>query len=144
MGFWEGVHLKGKGVGTNELKIAAQDEGDRGVQFLRPPCFCCCYFVTKSCPTLEQTVGHQAPLSMGFSRQEYWSGLLFPSPGDLPNPGIRPLSTALEGRFLYHWATRKGCSFWDPHVALNNPTQPCHVGASIEPLGKKCVCVCVP
>ena len=34
------------------------------------------------------TVAHQAPLSMGFSRQEYWSGLPFPSPGDLPNPGI--------------------------------------------------------
>ena len=38
------------------------------------------------------TVAHQAPLSMGFSRQEYWSGLPFPSPGDLHNPGIEPLS----------------------------------------------------
>jgi len=36
------------------------------------------------------TVAHQAPLSMEFSRQEYWSGLPFPSPGDLPNPGIEP------------------------------------------------------
>ena len=36
------------------------------------------------------TVAYQAPLSMGFSRQEYWSGLPFPSPGDLPNPGIEP------------------------------------------------------
>ena len=36
------------------------------------------------------TVARQAPLSMGFSRQEYWSGLPFPSPGDLPNPGIEP------------------------------------------------------
>ena len=36
------------------------------------------------------TVAHKAPLSMGFSRQEYWSGLPFPSPGDLPNPGIEP------------------------------------------------------
>ena len=35
-----------------------------------------------------RTVAHEAPLSMGFSRQEYWSGLLFPPPGDLPNPGI--------------------------------------------------------
>ena len=35
-------------------------------------------------------VAHQAPLSMGFSSQEYWSGLLFPSPGDLPHPGIEP------------------------------------------------------
>ena len=38
------------------------------------------------------TVAHQAPLSMGFSRQEYWSGLPSPPPGDLPNPGIEPVS----------------------------------------------------
>ena len=38
------------------------------------------------------TVAHQAPLSMGFSRQEYWSGLPFPSPGNLPNPGMEPVS----------------------------------------------------
>ena len=37
-------------------------------------------------------VAHQAPLSMGFSRQEYWNGLPFPPPGDLPNPGIKPVS----------------------------------------------------
>ena len=42
------------------------------------------------------TVAHQAPLSMGSSRQEYGSGLLFPSPGDLPNPGIKPGSPALQ------------------------------------------------
>ena len=41
------------------------------------------------------TVAHHAPLSMGFSRQEYWSGLPFPSPGDLPNPGTEPKSPAL-------------------------------------------------
>ena len=38
----------------------------------------------------QWTVAYQAPLSMGFSRQEYWSGLLFPSPQDLPNPGSNP------------------------------------------------------
>ena len=43
------------------------------------------------CVTLW-TVAHQAPLSMGFSRQEYWSGLPFPTPGDLPDPGIEPMS----------------------------------------------------
>ena len=46
---------------------------------------------------------HQAPLSMGFSRQEYWSGLLFPFPGDLPDSGIEPeslMSPALAGRFF--------------------------------------------
>ena len=51
--------------------------------------------VAQSCPTL-----HQAPPSMGFSRQEYWSGLLFPSPGNLPNPGIEPRSLALQADSL--------------------------------------------
>ena len=44
----------------------------------------------------------QAPLSMGFSRQQYWSGLPFPSPGDLPNPGIKPRSPALQADALKH------------------------------------------
>ena len=54
--------------------------------------------VAKSCPTLAipWTVARQAPLSMGFFRQEYWSGLSFPSPGDLPYPGIEPWSPALQ------------------------------------------------
>jgi len=46
------------------------------------------------------TIALQAPLPMGFSRQEYWSGLPFPSLGDLPNPGIKPESPALAGGFF--------------------------------------------
>ena len=46
------------------------------------------------------TVARQAPLSMGFPRQEYWSGFPFPSPGDLPNSGIKPRSPALAGGFF--------------------------------------------
>ena len=46
------------------------------------------------------TVAGQAPLSLGFSRQEYWSGLPCPSPGDLPYPGIYPTSPALQANFL--------------------------------------------
>ena len=46
------------------------------------------------------TVAHQAPLSIEFSRQEYWSGLPFPSPGDLCNPGIEPGSPALQADCL--------------------------------------------
>ena len=46
------------------------------------------------------TVAHQAPLSVGFSRQEYWTGLPFPSPGDLPDPGIEPLPPKLAGKFF--------------------------------------------
>ena len=46
------------------------------------------------------TVAHQTPLSRGFTRQEYWSGLSFPSAGVLPDPGIEPMSPALAGRFF--------------------------------------------
>ena len=46
------------------------------------------------------TVAHQAPLPLGFSRQEYWSELPFPSPGDLPDPGINPGSLALQANSL--------------------------------------------
>ena len=51
------------------------------------------------------TIAHQAPRSMGFSRQEYWSALPFPSPGDLPDPGIEPGSPALRGG--YNWGSRQ-------------------------------------
>ena len=56
----------------------------------------------KSCLTLARpwTVACQAPLSMGFSRQEYWSGLPFSSPGNLSNPGIEPGSPALQADSL--------------------------------------------
>ena len=59
-----------------------------------------CAKLIQSYPTLVTlwTVTHQAPLSMGFSRQEYWSGLPCPPPGDLPNSGIKPVSFS-----LLHW-----------------------------------------
>ena len=47
----------------------------------------------------NNNIAHQAPLSTGFSRQEYWSGLPFPSPGDLHDPGIKPRSLALQADF---------------------------------------------
>ena len=57
----------------------------------------CCCSVYQSCLILLQphAVARQAPLSMGFCRQEYWSGLPFPTPGDLPNPEIKPASPVL-------------------------------------------------
>ena len=61
------------------------------------------------------TVAHQAPASMGFSTQEYWSGLPFPAPGDLPDPGIEPtslMSPALAGRFFTTSAT------WEAHQGI--------------------------
>ena len=60
----------------------------------------CCHF---SCVQLFATIraiAYQAPLSAGFTRQEYWSGLPFPSPGDVPDPGIEPVSPGLAGRFF--------------------------------------------
>ena len=65
-----------------------------------------CLLLLPSCSVLSDsfatpwTAAHKAPLSMKFSRQEYWSGLPFPSPGDLPNPWIKPMSPALAGRFF--------------------------------------------
>ena len=56
------------------------------------------------------TVAHQAPLSMGFSRQEYWSGLPSPSPGDLPDPGIEPRSLALQADALKEVIRLKSCT----------------------------------
>ena len=61
--------------------------------------------VAKLCPTLcdPMTVAFQVPLSMGFSRQEHWSGVPFPSLGEIPDPGIKPeslTSPALAGRFF--------------------------------------------
>ena len=87
------------------------------------------------------TVAYQAPPSMGFSRQEYWSGLPFPSPGDLPDPGIKPGSPAFQAdalpseppgnqdkpRYLikkqrYHFADKDLCSqsyyFSSSHVQI--------------------------
>lgn len=54
------------------------------------------------CPTVVTPwiVAHQAPLSMGFSKQRYWSELTFPSPVDLPNPGIKPGSSTLQADSL--------------------------------------------
>ena len=57
----------------------------------------------QSCPVLYNPMAHQAPLSMGLSRQEHWSGLPFPPPGDLPNSRMEPtslMSPALAGGFF--------------------------------------------
>ena len=61
-------------------------------------CVCTCVISVVSDSVTPQTLTHQAPLSMGFFRQEYWSGLPFSSLGELPNPGIEP--TLLQ---LLHW-----------------------------------------
>ena len=64
-------------------------------------CVCVCVLSHVRLFETLWTVAHQALLSMGFPRQEYWSGLTFPPPGDLPHPGIEPVSPALAGEILY-------------------------------------------
>ena len=71
-----------------------------------------CSVISNSFGTLW-TVAHQAPLSMGFFRQKYWSVLPFPPPGGLRNPGIKPVSPALAGGFFYHWVT------WEAFVLVS-------------------------
>ena len=71
-----------------------------------------CYLVAQLCLTLCDSMdcSPPAPPSMGFSRREYWSGLPCPPPGDLPDPGIEPVSLtflALAGRFFTTCATRE-------------------------------------
>ena len=63
--------------------------------------YCVCSIVSRSFATLW-TVACQAPLSLGFPRQEYWSGLPFPSAGDLPNPGIKPVSLGSPDRWILY------------------------------------------
>ena len=68
-------------------------------------CVCVCVLHHVWLFATPWTVAHQASLCMKFSGQEYWSRLPFPPLGDLPHPGIKPLSPALASRFLTHWAT---------------------------------------
>ena len=68
------------------------------------------------------TVAQQTPLSMGIFRQEYWSGLPFPSPGDLPHPGIEPvspISQGISGRFFFFFLTT-GASL-EAQLVMNPP-----------------------
>ena len=80
-------------------------------------CVCVCMLRHFNCVWLFATlwtVAHQIPLSIGFSRQEYWSALPFPSPGDLPDPGIKAaslMSPALVDRFFTTSTTRVVCIY---------------------------------
>ena len=95
------------------------------------------------------TVAQQAPLSMGFSRQEHWSGLLFSSPGDLPNPGIEPASLmspalAAAGKAVCVCVCVCVCCH-SSSISCSVVSQPRDQANSLlsEPPGKPHVCVCV-
>ena len=84
--------------------------------------------VTKLCLTLETpwTVACQAPLSMGFSRQEYWSGLPFPSPGDFSQPRNWTRVSCIAGRFFTNWATREAPPIPGPRINWVPPAVETH------------------
>ena len=85
--------------GRNHEVTASKWGGNNGKKVMG----CCCCLVTKSSLTLGNPmdcIACQTPLPMGFPRQEYWSRSPFPSPGDLPNLRIEPMSPALAGRFF--------------------------------------------
>ena len=90
------------------------------------------------------TVGHQGPLSMGFPRQEYWSELLFPSPGDLPDSGVEPRSPALQSDSLLSEPPGKpriGCGSW----LIKSMLGKCQVqkNHSVK-INHYCCCCCFP
>ena len=98
---------------------------------------CCAVLclITQSCPTLcnPMTVARQAPLSMGFSRQEYWSGLPCPPPGNLPNLGIEPRSPTLLADSLPSEPPGKGsiyiclCNIYSYTIDLYYPNRNMHI-----------------
>ena len=89
------------------------------------------------------TIAHHAPLSMGFSRQEYWSGLSCPPTGDLPNPGIKPaslMSPALAGGFSTPRAT------WEAHLGKYHCTKLVAVISvkQVGPYSEQCSLILIP
>ena len=97
--------LKNCSIGWGITHFLFAKRPRKGSSLIQP--VCC--FVAKSCLTfaIPWTVARQAPQSMGFPRQEYWSALPFPSPGDVPVPGVKPVSPALAGDVLplSHWGS---------------------------------------
>ena len=89
-----GDFLKVDGCNDLQVEVALEVRNVTG--------FCCCYLVAKSGfnSVIPCTVACRVPLSMGFSRQEYWNGVPFPCPGDLPHPGHEPASPAPQADSL--------------------------------------------
>ena len=88
---------------------------------------CCCLVIQLYLFATPWSVANQVPLSLGFP--EYWSGLPFPSPGDLPNPGIEPMSPTLAGGFFWQWLSYQG----SPIINDRNHQRRCAQSLSIRP-----------
>ena len=92
------------------------------------------------------TVAHQSPLSMGFSKQEYWSGLPCPPPADLPNPGIEPaflMSPALTVRFFTTSATWQYLKLISGNLVIHSRTYLLPLSLSNGTLQKVTGCACL-
>ena len=83
-----------------------------------------CQVVSNSFVT-RWTLAHWAPLSVGFPGHEYWSGLPFPAPGDLPNPGIKSCISHIGRQILYL------CTTWEVHETVNVCCLSCSVGGTV-------------
>jgi len=125
----------GKSISTHlqTTRIARQNTGFPATfEFQIMNIFSCIYIYEK-CESISHsvvsnsvtpwTVAHQALLSMGFSRQEYWSGLPFPSKGDLPNAGIKPRSLPLQGDSLLSEPPGKPIHIWPIYYMGHTCTQ---------------------
>ena len=84
--------------------------------------------VTRSCPTLVTpwNVAHRAPLSIGFSRQKYWSRLPFPSPGGSTQPRDRTWVSCTADKFFTDWPTREALCTYYMHIILKKIDTWCH------------------
>jgi len=101
--------------------------GQRDYKGLQTTTRTVCVTVAQSCPPLCNlwTMARQAPLSVGFPRQEYWSGLPFPPPGDLPDPGIEPRPPALKANSLLSVPPQKQWrQIMDKKIQKNPKTRP--------------------
>ena len=98
-----------------------------------------CGLVTQPCPTLviPWTLTHQAPMYLGFSRQKYWSGLPFPSPGGFSDPGIKLVSPSLAGRFFTTEPPGKPL-FFRYHPPYSSPEQPSWPEAMTSLISSRC------
>ena len=97
----------GRNGGSSRVSTPFVNAGKNGSAHLMLLLVWFCHSVVSDSFETRWTVAHRAPLSMGFPRQERWSGLPFPSPGDLFDPGIKPVSPVLTGGILYCWVTRE-------------------------------------
>ena len=94
------LHLKQLEKEEKDSKVSRRKEIIKITNFYADSNWSTCVHAQSCLTVISWTVAHQAPLFMVFPRQEYWSGLPFPTPRDLPNPGIKLVSSALAGRFF--------------------------------------------